>query len=76
MTVDLTTPQARMAQYFMREVKGLTIEPHDVEQLDDHQDCWYFYYDLPQGELELEVFYDARKRDWDIAVTAFPIPHT
>lgn len=70
--IDLTTPQAQIAQHFMRETKGISISPHDVEKLDD-QLCWYFYYTLPQGELELEVFYGEDVDDWFVTVTAFPV---
>lgn len=69
--VDLSTPQAQMAQHFMRR-KGLDVEPFEVEQLDDAT-CWYFYYDLPQGTLELEVFFDDKADDWDVVVTSFPV---
>jgi len=73
MTIDLSTPQARIAQHFMRETKGIRdAAPHDVEKLDDLP-CWYFYYELPQGELELEVFFDEPDDDWKVAVTAFPV---
>lgn len=44
------------------------IRPHHVETLDG-QPCWYFYYQLPEGELELEVFWDGD--EWLVAVTAF-----
>jgi hypothetical protein len=69
--VDLTTPQAQIAQHFMQH-KGIEVEPHDVEQLHG-QPCWYFYYQLPQGELELEVAYDAGRDDWNVSVTCFPV---
>lgn len=70
--IDLSSPQARIAQHFMRETKGIHVEPHEVDKLDD-QPCWYFYYTLPQGELELEVSYDADEDDWTVIVTAFPV---
>ena len=58
MTIDLSTPQAVAAQHFM-DHKGLGhLRPFEVDQLDD-QPCWYFYYELPQGELEVEVFWDS-----------------
>jgi len=63
-------PQELVAQDFMAR-KGLSIEPFDVTKLDG-QDCWYFYYSLPQGALELEVYYDHDKQDWQTTVTAFP----
>lgn len=70
--IDLTTPQAQIAKHFM-DHKGVKVEPHDVERLNDLEPCWYFYYDLPQGELELEVFYDSQADDWKVCVTSFPV---
>lgn len=69
--VDLSTPQAKIADHYMSTVKGIEVKPHLVEQLDD-QPCWYFYYSLKQGELELEVFFDEEIDDWAVCVTAFP----
>jgi hypothetical protein len=67
--IDMATPEALAAQHFM-ERKGLGhLEPFDVEKLDD-QPCWYFYYDLPEGQLELEVFWDPRD-GWETTVTTF-----
>jgi hypothetical protein len=69
MTIDLSTPQAQAAEHFMRH-KGLgNLRPHDVEQLED-QPCWYFYYELPEGELELEVAYEVGE-GWECMVTTF-----
>lgn len=69
--VDLTTPQAAAARQFMQH-KGLGhVQPWDVEKLDG-QPCWYFYYDLPEGELELEVFWDERD-GWQVMVTTFTL---
>lgn len=70
--IDLSTPQAQIAQHFMRETKGLDVTPYDVEKL-ELLPCWYFYYELPQGDLELEVFFDEPDDDWKVAVTAFPV---
>jgi hypothetical protein len=72
MTMDLTTPQAMIAQHYMRETKGIRATPFDVEQLEG-QPCWYFYYALPQGVLELEVFFDEGRDDWNVTVTSFPV---
>lgn len=66
--IDLTTPQAQVAQFFMCDTKGLDIRPHAVEKVDD-QPCWYFYYDVDGNELELEVFFDAKLDDWTTVVT-------
>lgn len=64
-------PQDQVAQDFMARKGYPGIEPYDVTKLEG-QDCWYFYYQLPEGALELEVFYDATRRDWQTTVTAFP----
>ena len=66
--VDLTTPQARIAQFFMRDTKGLDIRPHAVEEL-EAEPCWYFYYEVNGSELELEVFFDEKLDDWTTTVT-------
>lgn len=69
MTINLDTPQAHAAAYFM-ERKGLGyVKPFDVEQLED-QPCWYFYYPLPEGTLELEVSWDPAD-GWETTVTTF-----
>lgn len=65
---DVTASHELAARQFMAH-KGLGhIRPHAVEQLEGHS-CWYFYYQLPEGELELEVFWN--DHEWDINVTAF-----
>jgi hypothetical protein len=62
------TPQGRVAQLFM-EHKGLgEIEPYDIEQVEG-ESCWYFYYRLPEGKLELEVSWE--DGEWDTLVTSF-----
>lgn len=67
----MTTPQGRVAQQFM-EHKGLgELKPYDMEKLDSTP-CWYFYYELPEGTLELEVYWSERK-GWEPLVTAFPL---
>lgn len=70
--VDLTTPQALIAQHFMKHKGYSSIEPYDVERL-DNQPCWYFYYELPEGDLELEVFYDETTKEWETTVTVFTL---
>ena len=64
-------PHAEMAQYFMNHKGYPDLEPFEVTKLDG-RDCWYFYYRLPEGVLELEVLYDHSKSDWSTVVTAFP----
>jgi hypothetical protein len=68
--VTEATPQARIAHLFM-EHKGLgSIEPYDVEQVEGAR-CWYFYYQLPEGKLELEVTYE--DDEWQTNVTSFTL---
>lgn len=64
-------PQELMARDFMTRKGYPDLEPFDVSKLDG-QACWYFYYRLPQGVLELEVFYDSSDKEWQTTVTAFP----
>jgi hypothetical protein len=64
-------PQEVMAQDFMGRKGYPDLMPVKVTKLEG-QDCWYFYYRLSQGTLELEVFYDPDTKDWQTAVTAFP----
>ncbi len=62
-------PQDVVASRFMSH-KGYDIRPYDVEKLDG-QPCWYYYYELPEGILELEVSWDGR--DWETLVTSFSV---
>lgn len=69
--IDMSTPQARVAQQYM-DHKGLSqMRPHTVEKVDD-QACWYFIYQLPDGDLELEVTWE-RAGGWDATVTSFTL---
>jgi hypothetical protein len=47
-----------------------TTDPYDCDKIDDVS-AWYFYYHLPEGDLELEVFYDRDKEEWESTVTTF-----
>jgi hypothetical protein len=69
MTVATEAPQDTVARLFM-EHKGYRVRPFEIDKLPDIP-CWYYYYDLPDGRLELEVFFDARKQDWITTVTSF-----
>ena len=65
------TPQGRVAQLFM-EHKGLGhLQPYDIEKVED-EPCWYFYYELPEGDLELEVYWDPSD-GWDTQVSTFTV---
>lgn len=71
----MSQPHVLVAQYFMARKGYPDLEPFEVTKLEDH-DCWYFYFRLPEGDLELEVFYDRDKQDWQTTVTAFPAEPT
>jgi hypothetical protein len=63
--VDMRTRHAKVAQRFVTvkgfgDVKALGHIPGD--------DCWYYYYDLPDGILELEVCHDPRTDTWSKSV--------
>ena len=67
--MDHDTPQAKAARLFMQH-KGLGgLKPFDFDKL-DNQPCWYFYYNLPEGKLELEVSWDPAA-GWTTCVTTF-----
>lgn len=69
--VNMATPQGRAAQQFM-EHKGLGhLTPFDVEKLKDVP-CWYFYYRLAEGMLELEVSWQ-EQTGWQVIVTTFTL---
>lgn len=66
---DLRTRQAKAAQHYVVTHKGYAdAVPYDVIAIEG-QPCWYFYYDLPDGHLELEVQWI--HGDWGWAVTSF-----
>ena len=71
--VDLTTPEAQIAQDFMVRKGYQNVVPVDYEAIDSAHPCYYFYYDLPEGELELEVSFDPKSGMWDTLVTAFDL---
>jgi hypothetical protein len=51
---DLRTKEAKAAQDFMWKKGYPEIRPLGVVQVES-QPCWYYYYELPEGVLELEV---------------------
>ena len=53
--VDLRTREAKAAQDFMAYKGYPNIRPLGQISIEDDE-CWYFYYQLPEGVLELEVF--------------------
>lgn len=66
---DTGTRQAKAAQEFMRHKGYGNVRPYMAEQV-DQESCWYFYYHLPEGVLELEVEL-GEDGDWHWLVTAF-----
>lgn len=70
MRLESETPQSRAARQFMAH-KGLAeVEPVREEKLEG-QSCWYYEYDLPEGKLELEVFWNGRS--WETTVVTFTL---
>ena len=65
---DLRTRHAKVAQEFMATKGYPEIKPLGLIPVEDDE-CWYFYYLLPEGLLELEVFQDGSK--YQRKVTAF-----
>lgn len=64
------SPQDMAARQFM-EHKGLFDQhPIDVEKVDG-EPCWYYVYELPEGDLELEVLWDGS--EWKTAVYTFNV---
>lgn len=63
-------PQQTVARLFMERKGYMDARAKDVEKLDDSP-CWYFFYELPDGDLELEVFFDAERSTWECMVTTF-----
>lgn len=51
---DLRTKEAKAAQEYMAHKGYGDLRPTGVIPIED-DDCWYFYYELPNHLLELEV---------------------
>lgn len=69
MLIDPHSPQATVARQFMNH-KGLDVEPFEIERVEG-QPLWYAYYKMPEGVLELEIWYEAKTDEWDTQVTSF-----
>lgn len=67
-TADMRTRHAKTAQEYMSYKGYPDIRPLGVTQVEEDE-CWYYYYNLPEGLLELEVFQDDRR--YQRRVTAF-----
>lgn len=68
----MLTPQEQVAADFMRRKGYKDAHPVDIEKLDGSP-CWYFVYQLDEGTLELEVFWNSRTQDWETTVTTFSL---
>lgn len=55
--IDLDTPQAKAAMLYMQHKGYPNLRPKAVEEVEGEY-VWYFYFDIPEGELELEVEYE------------------
>lgn len=67
---DLRTRHAKVAQEFMAAKGYPEIRPLGMQSVEDDE-CWYFYYLLPEGLLELEVYQETDGRRYHRKVTAF-----
>ena len=69
--IDATDPFTVVAQEFMTRKGYRDLFPVDMEFLEGDDHCRYFYYELPEGDLELEVSWNPKSGTWDTMVTAF-----
>lgn len=67
------SPQDQAARQFM-EQRGYHVSPVSVERVENDY-CWYFYYELADGDLELEVSWDSQN-GWRATVTDFALDRT
>lgn len=65
---DMRTREARAAQQYMQRKGYGDVKPYGVIPVED-QNVWYYYYNLPEGTLELEVC--QLNGEWRWHVTAF-----
>lgn len=67
---DLRTRHAKVAQEFMAAKGYPQIRPLGMQTIQG-DNCWYFYYHLPEGLLELEIAQEPDGRRYSRKVTAF-----
>lgn len=65
-------PHDLVAEQFMQHKGYGSVEPFQTIKL-DNQPCWYFYYALPEGTLELEVSWNRSRQEWETLVTTFTL---
>jgi hypothetical protein len=63
-------PQDVVALDFMRRKGYPRIQPIDVDKLEG-QPCWYYRFEIDEGTIELEVFWDGE--EWETAVCTFKV---
>jgi len=68
MSTDGRSQAESVAEWYMRHKGYLDVVPNACEKIPDLP-CWYFYYELPDGRLELEVFWSGT--EWQTCVTTF-----
>lgn len=71
-TQEITSlkPHEQVAAQFMAHKGYRSTMPIGIERLDDEL-CWYFDYLLPEGQLELEVYWNGR--EWEVKVITFDL---
>lgn len=64
----MQTEQAQRAAFAFMQHKGYPSpgEPARVETVEDQPNLWYFFFELPEGTLELEVEWTGEKWSWDV----------
>lgn len=71
MIMTTLSPQEQVAHQFMAHKGYPNLLPIDMEKIEGDEPCWYFLYDLPEGRLELEVYWNGES--WETTVTAFSV---
>lgn len=69
-TADLRTRHAKVVQEYMAGKGYPEIRPLGLIAI-ENDECWYYYYLLPEGLLELEVFRDPKTDRWHRSVASF-----
>lgn len=70
---DMDAPETLIAQDFMARKGYGGLKPFAVEEVEAEVALYYFYYQLPEGQLELEVSWNPKTGMWDTMVTAFTV---